>query len=46
MVHRAMTKPPPCLPPPAPSLPPRLKALAWQLAEALRQAQREAAANP
>ena len=46
MVHRAMTKPPPCLPPPAPSLPPRLKALAWQLAEVLRLAQREAAANP
>jgi len=38
--------PPPRFPPSAPSLPPRLKALAWQLAEALRLAQREAAANP
>ena len=46
-VHRAMTGPlPPRFPPSAPSLPPRLKALAWQLAEVLRLAQREAAANP
>ena len=45
-VHRAMTHALTARRPPKPDLPPRLKELARQLAEALRLAQREAAADP
>ncbi|MCZ0964387.1 hypothetical protein, partial [Paracoccus benzoatiresistens] len=45
-VQRAMTDVLPAPRPPKPDLPPRLKALARQLAQVLRQAQRDPPAAP